>query len=129
MADLAELQVAIERGNRVRAAQVAQEAIDDGVVPGRILEGMTAAMQAVGRRFQNHEIYVPEMLIAARAMKESMAVLEPFLAGAGIHPEATAVIGTVRGDLHDLPLLQLRADRPELHRLASVREPSLAANL
>ena len=102
MADLAELQVAIERGNRVRAAQVAQEAIDDGVVPGRILEGMTAAMQAVGRRFQNHEIYVPEMLIAARAMKESMAVLEPFLAGAGIHPEATAVIGTVRGDLHDI---------------------------
>ena len=102
MADLTALQAAIERGDRAHAAQLTQEAIDGGIDPKCILDAMTAAMQAIGRRFQNHEIFVPEMLIAARAMKESMVVLEPLLAGAGIRPEATAVIGTVKGDLHDI---------------------------
>jgi 5-methyltetrahydrofolate--homocysteine methyltransferase len=63
---------------------------------------MTAAMAEVGARFQREELYVPEMLIAARAMREATAVLEPLLVGAGIRPVATAVVGTVRGDLHDI---------------------------
>jgi 5-methyltetrahydrofolate--homocysteine methyltransferase len=63
---------------------------------------MTDAMGVVGGRFQRNEIYVPEMLIAARAMKEAAAVLEPVLVGAGIEPIATAVLGTVQGDLHDI---------------------------
>lgn len=102
MAELTGLQAAIERGDRGSAAQLTRGAIEGGTDPKRILDAMTAAMAAVGRHFQNHEIFVPEMLIAARAMKESMAVLEPLLAGAGIRPEATAVIGTVKGDLHDI---------------------------
>ena len=63
---------------------------------------MTAAMEVIGRRFSANEIYVPEMLISARAMKEATAVLEPLLSAAGIRPEHTAVIGTVKGDLHDI---------------------------
>ena len=63
---------------------------------------MTAAMAEVGRRFQCNEVFVPEMLISARAMKEATALLEPLLVAADIRPEWTAVIGTINGDLHDI---------------------------
>jgi 5-methyltetrahydrofolate--homocysteine methyltransferase len=59
-------------------------------------------MEVIGARFQCQEIYVPEMLISARAMKEATAVLEPVLVQAGIRPEHTAVLGTIKGDLHDI---------------------------
>jgi 5-methyltetrahydrofolate--homocysteine methyltransferase len=100
--DLDALTAAIEAGNRTSAVELAQQAIDQGLAPQTILDAMTAAMQGVGARFQRNEIYVPEMLIAARAMKEAMALLEPVLVGAGIRPETTAVIGTIKGDLHDI---------------------------
>jgi 5-methyltetrahydrofolate--homocysteine methyltransferase len=63
---------------------------------------MTAAMDDVGQKFQKNEVFVPELLIASRAMKESMALLEPLLVKAGIKPEFTVVVGTVQGDLHDI---------------------------
>ncbi len=63
---------------------------------------MTGAMEVIGAKFACNEIYVPEMLISARAMKEATAVLEPVLTAAGIRPEHTAVIGTIKGDLHDI---------------------------
>jgi 5-methyltetrahydrofolate--homocysteine methyltransferase len=103
MADLSELTAAIERGDRRTATRLTQEAIDAGTGPQEILDAMTAGMTEVGRRFANNEgIYVPEMLISARAMKESSALLEPLLVAEGIHPEHTVVIGTVKGDLHDI---------------------------
>jgi len=102
MADLDALTRAIEAGDRATAVALTGSAINEGLAAQTILDAMTSAMDAVGGRFQRCEIYVPEMLIAARAMKEAMAVLEPLLAGAGIRPEATAVIGTVKGDLHDI---------------------------
>jgi 5-methyltetrahydrofolate--homocysteine methyltransferase len=102
MVDMDGLTRAIEAGDRATAVALTQAAIDEGIAAQTILDAMTAAMTVVGGRFQRCEIYVPEMLIAARAMKESMAFLEPLLAGAGIRPEATAVIGTVKGDLHDI---------------------------
>jgi len=102
VADLAELTHAIETGDRTAAVSIARAAVEAGLPPQTILDAMTSAMQVVGGRFQRNEIYVPEMLIAARAMKEAMAVLEPVLVGAGIQPEATAILGTVRGDLHDI---------------------------
>ena len=102
MAELANLTSAIERGDRVTAVSETRAAIDSGVEPAEILGAMTAAMEVVGSRFQRNEIYVPEMLISARAMKESMTLLEPILVGAGIRPEHTAVIGTIKGDLHDI---------------------------
>jgi 5-methyltetrahydrofolate--homocysteine methyltransferase len=102
MADLAALTAAIEAGDRVAAVQVTREAVAEGLDPRTVLAAMTAAMEIIGAKFQCQEIYVPEMLIAARAMKEATAVLEPVLVKAGIRPEHTAVIGTIKGDLHDI---------------------------
>jgi len=102
MTDLTTLQLAIEQGDRAAAVRITQAAIDDGTDPRSTLDAMTAAMFVVGTRYQCNEIFIPEMLIAARAMKEATAVLEPLLVAANIQPEAVAVIGTVRGDLHDI---------------------------
>jgi 5-methyltetrahydrofolate--homocysteine methyltransferase len=102
MADLLALTAAVEAGNRVAAAELTQAAIDEGQDPATILGAMTAAMDVVGRRFQEGELFVPEMLIAARAMKAGTAILEPVLLAAGVKPEFRAVVGTVEGDLHDI---------------------------
>ncbi len=102
MANLAALMEAIEAGNRAMAVRITREAVDEGLDPRTVLGAMTAAMDVIGARFQRQEIYVPEMLISARAMKEATAVLEPVLVKAGIRPEHTAVIGTIKGDLHDI---------------------------
>jgi 5-methyltetrahydrofolate--homocysteine methyltransferase len=102
MPDMQALTTAIEVGDRVSAVRLTQDAVDEGLQPQAILDAMTSAMASVGVRFQREELYVPEMLIAARAMSEATAVLEPLLVGAGIRPIATAVVGTVKGDLHDL---------------------------
>jgi 5-methyltetrahydrofolate--homocysteine methyltransferase len=102
MIDFSALTKAIEVGDRNAAVAVTTQAIADGTDPSSILAAMTAAMDTVGGQFQRNEIYVPEMLVAARAMKEAMAVLATELVGAGIRPEHTAVIGTVSGDLHDI---------------------------
>jgi 5-methyltetrahydrofolate--homocysteine methyltransferase len=102
MADLQHLADAIEAGNRKLAADLASAALEGGMEPQAILDAMTSAMGAVGAKFSAGEIFVPEMLVAARAMKEALLVLEPSLVGAGIQPIATAVIGTVEGDLHDI---------------------------
>ena len=101
-ADLAALTAAVEAGDRAAAASLTQQALDEGLDPKSVLGAMTAAMDTVGRRFQDGELFVPEMLIAARAMKAGMAALEPALAAAGVAPEFTAVVGTVEGDLHDI---------------------------
>ena len=102
MPDLQELGEAIKRGDRDKAIALTNEAIEAQSPAQDILDVMVAAMDTVGQRFQNNEIFVPEMLIAARAMKEAMALLEPTLVEAGITPVARAVIGTVEGDLHDI---------------------------
>jgi 5-methyltetrahydrofolate--homocysteine methyltransferase len=100
--DLAQLTHAIEAGDRRQAPAITREALQQGVEPQTILDAMTAAMEAVGERFSAGEIYTPEMLVSARAMKEALVVLEPRLVGAGVRPIATAIIGTVEGDLHDI---------------------------
>jgi 5-methyltetrahydrofolate--homocysteine methyltransferase len=102
MADLAALTAAIEAGNRIAAAELTQAAVERGIDPKEILGAMTAAMDVVGRKFQDGELFVPEMLIAARAMKTATAILEPVLAAAGVVPEFRAIVGTVEGDLHDI---------------------------
>ena len=100
--DLATLTAAVEAGDRATTAALTAAALEDGKAPTSILDAMTVAMDQVGRRFQDGEIFVPEMLISARAMKAGMAILEPALVAAGIRPEHTAVVGTVEGDLHDI---------------------------
>ena len=103
MADLSALTAAVEAGKRTEAVSLTQAAIDEGVPPDEILDAMTTAMTEVGRKFAcNEGVYVPEMLIAAHAMKEATALIEPLLAESGVTPDYTAVIGTVQGDLHDI---------------------------
>ncbi len=102
MADLTALTAAIEAGDRATATRVTREAVDEGMDARTVLDAMTQAMAVVGARFQAAEIYVPEMLISARAMKEATAILEPILTASGIRPAHTAVIGTIKGDLHDI---------------------------
>ena len=80
-----------------------QQALDEGVEPGAILnDGLLAGMNVIGQRFKKNEVYVPEVLIAARAMKAGMEILQPELTSAGVEPIGVAVIGTVKGDLHDI---------------------------
>lgn len=100
--DLYALTEAVKIGDRKAAAQVTREALDTQVDLKSILAALIVGMDEVGARFQRNEAFVPEMLIAARAMKESMTILEPLLAEAGIHPDHTVLIGTVQGDLHDI---------------------------
>ena len=103
MADLQVLADQLFAGKQEDVKRLTQEAIDEGVPPKQILEeGLIAAMNRVGVKFKNNEIYVPEVLIAARAMKSGMELLKPLLAEAGVEPVATICIGTVRGDLHDI---------------------------
>ena len=102
MPDLRGLTAAIVVGDRATAVRLTQEALDEGLPARVILDAMTEGMAEVGARFQLEQIYVPEMLVAARAMREATAVLEPLLVRAGIRPIATAVVGTIQGDLHDI---------------------------
>jgi 5-methyltetrahydrofolate--homocysteine methyltransferase len=103
MSEMHPLTEAIISGNRDRALALTQECLDAGEEASFIVENrLVPGMAIVGEQFSNNEIYIPEMLIAARAMKESLKLLEPLLADAGVRPAYTAVIGTVEGDLHDI---------------------------
>ena len=103
MSTLSELAIAVEGGKRNDAKLFTQALLDQGLKPLAIVEqGLVPGMASIGEKFKNNEVFVPEMLIAARAMKECMLILEPLLAAAGIKPKYTAVIGTVQGDLHDI---------------------------
>jgi 5-methyltetrahydrofolate--homocysteine methyltransferase len=100
---LEQLSTAVISGKSKDAKAVTQQALDANIPLQEIVDNaLVSAMSVVGERFKRNEIFVPEMLVAARAMKESMSMLEPLLAKAGIVPKYTAVIGTVQGDLHDI---------------------------
>lgn len=103
MNDLHPLSEAVIAGKRKDVPTLVQASLDAGESAQFIVENrLVPAMAVVGERFKNNEIFVPEMLIAARAMKEALKVLEPMLVAAGVQPEFNAVIGTVEGDLHDI---------------------------
>jgi 5-methyltetrahydrofolate--homocysteine methyltransferase len=93
----------VSKGNRNEAKRLTQALIDEQVDIQEIVDrGLVPGMAIIGEKFKRNEAFVPEMLIAARAMKEAMALVEPLLLKAGIKPKYTAVIGTVQGDLHDI---------------------------
>jgi 5-methyltetrahydrofolate--homocysteine methyltransferase len=94
---------AIIAGKRKEVPELVQQCLAAGEKAAEIVENrLVPGMMVVGERFKRNEIFVPEMLIAARAMKEALKMLEPMLVAAGIKPEHSAVIGTVEGDLHDI---------------------------
>ncbi|NBD37833.1 MAG: cobalamin-binding protein [Verrucomicrobia bacterium] len=96
------LTTAIKAGKRKDAKTATEVLLEAGTPPGQILAALIAGMDDVGRRFKANEIFVPEVLVSARAMNTSMQMLEPELVKAGLEPEHTVVIGTVEGDLHDI---------------------------
>ena len=103
MSLLTELTAAVAAGKRTDTVRLTQELLAAGTGPQDIVEkGLVPGMAIVGDQFKRNEIFVPEMLVAARSMKEALKLLEPLLATAGIKPKYTAIIGTVQGDLHDI---------------------------
>jgi corrinoid protein of di/trimethylamine methyltransferase len=103
MADLSELYDAILTGNAPKAEEVTKAALEENTDPTELLgKYMIPAMDEVGKRFECNEYFVPELLIAARAMKVAMALMAPALAEAGAEAAGRVVIGTVQGDLHDI---------------------------
>ena len=103
MADLKALGENLFAGKAEEVKRLTQEAVDEGLGPKEILDnGLILGMNEVGKKFKANEIYVPEVLIAARAMHAGMAVLEPLLVEAGIEPVGKIAIGTAKGDLHDI---------------------------
>lgn len=101
--DLQRLYDAILRGDAKTATAVVEEALAEGVEPlSMVNEYMIPAMDEVGRRFETNEYFVPELLIAARAMKSALEKVKPHLLSSGAESRGVVVIGTVQGDMHDI---------------------------
>lgn len=103
MVELAALQSAVENGKRIQAEELTKQALEEGADPVALLQqALIPGMRVVGEKFSKGEYFVPEMLIAAKAMKASMEILKPRLKAGNYQPLGKVVIGTVRGDLHDI---------------------------
>ena len=103
MSICAQISEHLQKGKAKDVKALVQQALDEGLSPKTILdEGLLSAMDVIGEKFKNNEIYVPEMLVAARAMGAGAEVLKPHLAEAGVKPIGKAALGTVKGDLHDI---------------------------
>jgi 5-methyltetrahydrofolate--homocysteine methyltransferase len=100
---LGEISGLLQKGKAKDIVVAVQKALDEGVAPADILEkGLISGMNVIGGKFKNGEVFVPEVLVAARAMNHASAVLKPALAKAGVQPVGKAIICTVKGDLHDI---------------------------
>ena len=100
---LNEISQAMQKGRAKLVRELVPRAMEEGISAKQILEeGLLAGMNIVGDKFQNNEIFVPEVLIAARAMNAGTELLKPYLADADTRPMGKACLGTVKGDLHDI---------------------------
>lgn len=103
MVDLSPLSLAVEHGERDKVIELTQEALSAGVSPPDIIgSGLQAGMEVVGEKFSSGEYFLPDMLMAARAMTAALEILKPMLEGTGMASLGTVVIGTVEGDMHDI---------------------------
>jgi len=103
MADLKALADAVIKGDQSTAVEITKSALEEGTAAKNVLEeGLIAGMDVVGARFKKNEVYIPEVLLAARAMKMGMDILKPEIIKAGIKPIGKCLVGTVQGDLHDI---------------------------
>lgn len=103
MVDIEKFHTALSQGKMDEVKKLTQGALDEGEKAEVILKnGLITSMERIGVRFKNGEIYIPEVLISARAMHAGMAVLKPILAKSGTNLGAKVIIGTVKGDLHDI---------------------------
>ena len=103
MAKYQDLADSIITGDNVKSKEITQKLVDSGVSSSEILnEGLVPGMEVVGRKFKVNEMYIPEVLIAARAMHAAMDIIKPMLSASGAKMKGTVIIGTVQGDLHDI---------------------------
>ena len=102
MSILIEISETLQKGKAKIVKELVQQAIDSGMNPQEILGGLLSGMDVVGEKFKNGEVYIPEVLVAARAMNQGAALLKPLLAEAGATAKGKVCIGTVQGDLHDI---------------------------
>ena len=103
MSILTDISENLQRGKAKIVAELVQTALDEGIAPDAILnEGLLHGMNIIGEKFKNNEVYVPEVLVAARAMNKGTAILKPPLVAAGVSATGKVCIGTVQGDLHDI---------------------------
>lgn len=103
MSILTDISENLQRGKAKIVKQLVQQAIDEGVPVKQILDdGLLAGMSVIGEKFKNNEVFVPEVLVAARALNMGTALLKPLMAQSGVEASGKVCIGTVKGDLHDI---------------------------
>lgn len=122
MSTVTEISEYLQKGRAKNVQELVRKALEEGVPPQQILdEGLLSGMMIIGGKFKNNEVFVPEVLVAARAMNAGIAILEPRLLEVGAKPLGRAVVGTVKGDLHDigknLVAMMLRGAGFEIHDL------------
>ena len=124
MALIQEISEYLQKGRAKNVKALVEQALAEGLDPKAILnEGLLSGMMIVGEKFKNNEVFVPEVLVAARAMNAGLAILEPELVKIGNEPVGVAVVGTVKGDLHDigknLVVMMLKGAGFEIHDLGT----------
>lgn len=103
MSTFTEISEAMQKGRAKLIKTLVPQALEEGIPAQDILQdGLLAGMDVVGRRFKANEIFVPEVLVAARAMNVGAELLKPYLSEAGVEPKGKVILGTVKGDLHDI---------------------------
>ena len=129
MSLIQEISECLQKGKAKNVKALVQQALDENLDPKEILnEGLLDGMMAIGTKFKNNEVFVPEVLVAARAMNAGLSILEPKLIEVGNEPVGKAVIGTVKGDLHDigknLVVMMLKGAGFEIYDLGVDVEPA-----
>ncbi|MFA5399646.1 MAG: corrinoid protein [Dehalococcoidia bacterium] len=103
MSILTDISIFLQQGETGRVKELVQQALDEGISPQKILnEGLMDGMDIIGEKFKNNEVFIPEVLISARAMNTGIELLKSHLVAAGVASKGVAIIGTVKGDLHDI---------------------------
>ena len=129
MSIITEISEFLQKGRAKNVKALVTQALEEGQDPKEILnEGLLSGMMTIGEKFKNNEVFVPEVLVAARAMNAGLAILEPKLVEIGNEPVGKAVVGTVKGDLHDigknLVTMMLKGAGFEIHDLGVDVEPA-----
>ena len=133
MSIIAEISEFLQKGRAKNVKALVAQALEEGQDPKEILnEGLLSGMMIVGEKFKNNEVFVPEVLVAARAMNAGLSILEPKLVEIGNEPVGKAVVGTVKGDLHDigknLVTMMLKGAGFEIHDLGVDVSPEAFVN-
>jgi len=102
MSVLTEINETLQKGRSKVVCELVQNALDEKYAPSDILQSLIDGMDIIGTKFKNNEVFVPEVLVSARAMNKSIAILKPYLQAEGATSQGKVVLGTVKGDLHDI---------------------------